>query len=344
MKYLKAGARNYLLAVMLFAAAAALRWMFEYFFGIVVPSVTFYPAVIITALICGVGPAFLAIVLSGVTLILFPGGPGFHAALIRAALLCLSGAFLVVISHKIATAKAESARNEGEKKYRTLVERANDGIIIVQDGIVKYANPKMAELDGGSVEVLVGSSITDHIYETDIERVVGMFRRRMAGEKLPSVYEAVLKRRSGEAAHAELNVGLITYEDKPAALVIIRDITERKKAEQALRESEERFTKAFRLSPVGLTINRPEDGVFLDVNESFLRISGFTRDEIIGHTPFDLGMYGGECPRSFHLAARRYYTGLRNGSAHKVGKNNNRSFFHHHDKPQWPSKWNYHLN
>ena len=291
MKYPTAEIRNYLLAVMLFAAAAALRWILEYFFGLVAPSIAFYPAVILAALICGVGPAFLAIALSGITLVLLPETPTWSSTIVASALFCLSGVLLVIMSHRIAAAKAETARGESEKKYRMLVERANDGIIIVQDGVVKYANPKMAELDGSSVELLTGSPITDHIYETDMAKVAGMFRRRMAGEDVPSVYEAVLKRRNGEAAHAELNVGLIVYNDKPAALVIIRDITERKRSEQALRESEERFTKAFHFSPVGMTINRPDDGVFLDANESFLHMSGYTREEIIGHTPFDLRMY-----------------------------------------------------
>jgi PAS domain S-box-containing protein len=97
------------------------------------------------------------------------------------------------------------------------VEHANDGIIIVQDTILKYANPRMAELDGSSVELLVGSSLKEHVYETDMAKVTEMFRRRMAGEKVSSTYEAVLKRRDGSPAYSELNVGMIIYEGKPAA-------------------------------------------------------------------------------------------------------------------------------
>src|SRR4029453_3874204 len=69
------------------------------------------------------------------------------------------------------------------------------------------------------------------------------------------------------------------------------DITKRKVAETALRESEERFAKAFRARPGSLVISRLADGVVLEVNESFLAITGYERDEIIGQSTLSLGLY-----------------------------------------------------
>ncbi|MBI4630340.1 MAG: PAS domain S-box protein, partial [Chloroflexi bacterium] len=68
------------------------------------------------------------------------------------------------------------------------------------------------------------------------------------------------------------------------------DITDRKRAEEALRLSEERFSKAFYVSPAGLTITRITDGKFIDVNDSFLRMFEFTREEAIGHTSIELNI------------------------------------------------------
>ncbi|MBE9186127.1 MASE1 domain-containing protein [Microcoleus sp. LEGE 07076] len=70
----------------------------------------------------------------------------------------------------------------------------------------------------------------------------------------------------------------------------VQDITDRKRAEAALRSSEERFSKAFHASPVGISICTVTDGCFLDANESFLRSLGWLQHELIGHTANDLGM------------------------------------------------------
>ncbi|MEO8891847.1 MAG: PAS domain S-box protein, partial [Coleofasciculaceae cyanobacterium] len=75
------------------------------------------------------------------------------------------------------------------------------------------------------------------------------------------------------------------------ALIIVRDITDRKRAEAALKTSEEKFSKAFRSSPDFITISSLEEGKFIDVNESFLRASGYSREEVIGRTTADLGIW-----------------------------------------------------
>ncbi|MDP2899535.1 MAG: PAS domain S-box protein [Candidatus Bathyarchaeota archaeon] len=70
------------------------------------------------------------------------------------------------------------------------------------------------------------------------------------------------------------------------------DVTERRKTENALRESEERFRKAFQVSPAAMAISTVDEGKFIDVNESFLLISGYAREELIGHRSVDVGVIG----------------------------------------------------
>ncbi|MBW8332157.1 MAG: PAS domain S-box protein [Prolixibacteraceae bacterium] len=71
---------------------------------------------------------------------------------------------------------------------------------------------------------------------------------------------------------------------------VLQDITERKQAQEKLRLSEEKFSKAFHSGPVGFSINRISDGTFLEVNESFLRMFEYSREEVIGHTSLEINM------------------------------------------------------
>ncbi len=129
------------------------------------------------------------------------------------------------------------------------MERANDGITIIQDGIVRYANPALVKIWGGSVEEIVGRTFTDFIDRDEIPKVVERCQLRMTNKNITPIYETTLKRRDGNRIFAELNAGLITFQEKPADLIIIRDITERKLAEKALQESEERFRRLAENAP-----------------------------------------------------------------------------------------------
>src|SRR5215475_13266101 len=80
-------------------------------------------------------------------------------------------------------------------------------------------------------------------------------------------------------------------------IVTFIDIGERKRAEAALRESEERFAKAFQVSPDGLVISRITDAMVLEVNDSFVSMSGYAREEIIGKSVLELGLYADPASR-----------------------------------------------
>lgn len=82
-----------------------------------------------------------------------------------------------------------------------------------------------------------------------------------------------------------------------------RDITSIKRAEDALRWSEEKFSTAFRISPYAMSISRLEDGVFLEVNDAFVSISGYSRDELIGISVLSVGLWADEADRDRLVAA-----------------------------------------
>ena len=181
--------------------------------------------------------------------------------------------------------RAEEALRESELKYRTLIERANDGIVVIQDNIVKICNHYITEFWGeGTIDQMVGRNFTDFIHPDALPDVVNRYNRRMAGESVPSIYESILKRRDGSRFFAELNAGIISYEGRPADLIIVRDINERKNAESKLRESDLRL-RLILDNTEDLIIVQDTEGRYIYFN--FTARYGVPMETATGLTPYD---------------------------------------------------------
>ena len=182
--------------------------------------------------------------------------------------------------------QAEEALRESEEKYRDLVERANDGIVIGQDGILRYVNPRLAHMGGYTVEELTGAPIFDFFFPQDRAKFIDRYKRRLAGEDVPTVYESTLKHKNGSTIEVEINAGVISYNGKPADLVLIRDITERKRAEEKLGESEKKYRAVVEISPDGIAIASKGRHVF--ANQSLARIFRVSGpDDLLGKPMMD---------------------------------------------------------
>lgn len=155
------------------------------------------------------------------------------------------------IANKRLLTATENSLRESEQKYRTLVERANDGILIVQDGVVSFANARLAEIVAGSVERLEGARFADLFQPDEAARILEMHGKRMAGETVPAVTETVLRRRDSSTIRAEISSGIISYWGAPADLIMVRDITERIRAEEERKELEDRLRHSQKLEAVG---------------------------------------------------------------------------------------------
>jgi PAS domain S-box-containing protein len=184
-----------------------------------------------------------------------------------------------IITRDISERKqAEQALRESEEKFRNLVEKANDGVCIIQDGIVEYANPMLAQLWRGAPEEIIGSSFKDFIHEDDIQTVAERYMNRIAGEKVIETYDVRMHNKKGEIRYTELSSGLITYQGKPAVMSIVRDITERIKTEAALRESEERHRILIENAAQSIIVI--EGGIVKFANSKTYELHGYTVDEM----------------------------------------------------------------
>ncbi|MBI9070973.1 MAG: ABC transporter substrate-binding protein [Melioribacteraceae bacterium] len=129
---------------------------------------------------------------------------------------------------------------ESEKKYRTVIENASDGIFIHQNGVLVLVNKSACEMAGYKIDELIGKSIFDLLEKDEIAKIEENYKRRLAGENISQIYITRIARKNGEFFEAEINSTVITFEGNLAILVIIRDVTQRKEIEYNLIKAKEK--------------------------------------------------------------------------------------------------------
>lgn len=183
--------------------------------------------------------------------------------------------FVIVVRDVSERKQAEEALRESEHNFRTLAQKAFDVIVILsEDGRFVYANERAAELTGYSVEALLGMTLKDLVPSEEYEEAAVRLRERLEGKPLLQQYEMSVITKSGERRLAEISASRTTWRGQPADLVIARDITERKLAEEALRHTQEQFRSLFENIPVGLYRTTP-DGRILMANPAMVRMLGY---------------------------------------------------------------------
>lgn len=150
---------------------------------------------------------------------------------------------LVVLISRDITVQQLASENikESEEKYRTLVEQAQDGICIVQDDKIKFVNSYLAELTGYTIHELQDSTFIDHISSDELTKIIDIYKRRLNHESVPSIYESKIVCKNGANLDVEFNASLSSYNNKPANLIIVRDISERKETEKKILNYQQRL-------------------------------------------------------------------------------------------------------
>jgi PAS domain S-box-containing protein len=184
------------------------------------------------------------------------------------------------LAHKIHRAisrkQAGQALEKSERDYRHLIEHANEAIFVVQDERFVMINPRSAGLSGYKEEEILGQPFSRFVHPEDRDVLLAHFRRRMAGDQsVTSHYTFRICRKDGAIRWVELSVVAITWDDHPAILNFMTDVTDRRQAEDALRESEERYRRYFKTTLDSVFITTPE-GKWIDFNDATVEMFGYS--------------------------------------------------------------------
>ena len=178
---------------------------------------------------------------------------------------------------------AEIALRESEERFRNLFDNANESIFVIHDGRIIFANPKIVEIGGYSKEELAAKPFLEFVHPDDRALVGRQHMQRLKGEELKETYAFRILTKDGSARWMEINASLITWDNQPADLVFLSDITGRRKTENALRESEERFRALYNDNPVML-FTLDQNGNVMSVNKAGADQLGYTAGELEGQS------------------------------------------------------------
>ena len=172
----------------------------------------------------------------------------------------------------------------GNEALAEILARVSDGILVLDGGMqISYANAQAGKLLGREAASLLGKNYWDEFPEARQTRAAEICRQALETRE-PAQFEE-FEPRSGCWFEYRLR-------PSPDSLTIyFTDSSAARAATQSLRESEEKFTQAFITSPDGIIIARRSDGCLLDFNESFIRLVGYSREELNGHSTMQLNIW-----------------------------------------------------
>jgi two-component system cell cycle sensor histidine kinase/response regulator CckA len=182
----------------------------------------------------------------------------------------------------------EEAVVESERRFRQLFEQAADAFYVHDEtGRFVDANDNACKALGYTYNELAGLNVLDVDVPSREYDVFAMWNELSQTPGLPRTFESVHQRKDGSRFPVEVRVGVLEMRGRSLFLAIVRDISDRKNAEDALRLSEERFKSAVVNSPIGLAIVSL-DGRFIEVNDALCRIVGYTPEELVTKTFQDI--------------------------------------------------------
>jgi len=199
--------------------------------------------------------------------------------------------YIVMVEDITSIKLAEEELRDAETRFRLLFQHSPDGILIIDPATARPLefNEAAHRQLGYSREEFSGLSIFDlEAAETPEEtrlRIAGVMQEGRAD------FETRQRTRQGEIRDVHVTAQFAEIMGQPVYHCVWRDITDRKRAEEALAKSEERFRKAFYTSPDSVNINRLQDGMYVSINPGFTRITGYTEEDIIGKTSIERNIW-----------------------------------------------------
>jgi len=193
----------------------------------------------------------------------------------------LRGAIVDITERK----RVEDDLRKSEEKYRFLFNNASESILVIQGGTIRFANPASLIVSGYSEEELLFKPFIEFIHPEDREMVYGYYKKRTAGEDVPSNYTFRARRRDGAVKWVAAHAALVDWEGDSATLNFLSDITDQKRATEALRESEDKYSSLFEHLQDAVLLTRP-DGSIIEANKAACEMFGRSVDELraVGRT------------------------------------------------------------
>lgn len=179
-----------------------------------------------------------------------------------------------------------------ERNFKAIVTNAQEGILIIQDNRLVFVNPSLEEMTGLPADRLISRSFIEFIHPDDRDMVARRHENRLGGGAEPSAYDFRILHTGGGHVWVMVSVVIFEWNGRSAELVMASDITDRKNAEQALRQAEARYRDIFESAPVAIFRATPE-GRFLVVNPKYAAIAGYESPEAMvqGVTDIATQMY-----------------------------------------------------
>jgi len=225
------------------------------------------------------------------------------------------------LTHKELLRKAKSFEATLEI-YRDFIESSPDLFYRTDlEGKILYVSPSVYRLSGYTVEEAIGMRLAEDFYLFPEERMAFMAKLREVGQV--ANFEARLKRKDRSLWWASTNAHFYRGHDGNILGVegITRDISSQKKIEESLRATEERFRLAFHTSPDSINLSRVSDGSFVDINQGFTDLTGYTREDVTGKTSHDINIWKDPADRKCLIDGLRKTGIVRNLEAQFVRKN-----------------------
>jgi len=188
--------------------------------------------------------------------------------------------------------KIERTLKESEEKFRKAFLTNPDSITInrLDDGMYISVNNGFTQIFGFSAEeVLNKTSLEINIWQDSEKRA--QFVQMLKNDGLVENFDVRLVSKSGKKNDTLVSATIIEIDGIPHILSTTKDFTERKQVENALQESEALFSTTFRSSPIPISLSELSTDLWVEVNDAFLKVTGYTRSEMIGHSYLDIHLW-----------------------------------------------------
>jgi PAS domain S-box-containing protein len=226
---------------------------------------------------------------------------------------------LTFVSGQVAMAIERKRAETAHRLTRAAIDHARESVFGLQeDGRLIFVNQAACDGLGYTRDELLALRIMDIDPGLDESVWARIWREGHQGQGL--YIETTQRRKDGTFRPVAVSRSFFVFEGREVLFANVRDISERQAAESALRFSEEKFSKAFHASPDAINITRVRDGTYLDVSEGFTRLLGWTREESVGRSALDMGIWAEPSDRERMVALLREHGEFTNFEAPFRGK------------------------